>query len=107
MNTSTLEQKLRDAGYQEPVCLPFDHLKCLQIECKERALDGGLFCVIHDPASIPVVSRSGFRAGVLSAIAGCVVLGSVFIAFGIVPGCICAAGCAGFVGGLAIAGDWK
>ena len=105
MNPSTLEQKLRDAGYQEPVCLPFDHLKCLQIECKERALDGGLFCAHHD--HIPVVSRSGFRAGVCSAIAGCVVLGSVFVAFGIVPGCICAAGCAGFVGGLAIAGDWK
>jgi hypothetical protein len=106
MNPSTLEQKLRDAGYQEPVCLPFDpNHKCLQIECKELALGGGLFCATHDP--IPVVSRSGFRAGVLSAIAGCVVLGSVFIAFGVVPGCICAAGCAGFVGGLAIAVDWK
>jgi hypothetical protein len=106
MNPSILEQKLRDAGYQEPVCLPFDD-KCVRVKCKERALDGGLFCAAHDPDAVPVVSRSGFRAGVLSAITGCVVLGSVFIAFGIGAGCICAAGCAGFVGGLAIAADWK
>ena len=56
---------------------------------------------------LPVVSREGFRAGVLSAIAGGVIIACFYLAWGLVAACLFAAVCVGFVAGMLITQEWK
>jgi hypothetical protein len=87
----TFAEKLRAAGYQEPV-LPASQPP-----------------VVAEPAIDPValVSREGFRAGVIcSAIGGALIIGLYVGAGPLITGCV-ASGCAGFVCGMLATADWK
>ena len=105
----TMHEKLRAAGYQEPV------QKTVREEMEDRRLAGLAeqdLRAERDLASLraeelPIVSQAGFRAGVICAILGGVMLGGVFVAWGIIPTCIAAAGCVGFVGGMILTQEWK
>ena len=55
----------------------------------------------------PVVSREGFRAGVLSAIAGGVIIACFYLAWGIVAACLFTAVCIGFLAGMVMTEGWK
>ena len=96
----TFAEKLRKAGYQEPV-LP----KTIMAEMLERRAAG---LAEKAEAELPsVVSREGFRAGVLSAIAGGLIIAGVYLVWGIVAVCLFTAVCIGFVAGMVITQEWK
>ena len=86
----TLAQKLTKTAYADP-----------------RHLEGRIRRETDSEVSLPVVSRAGFRAGVLSACAGGTIYGGIFLAWGIVPACIFAAVCVGFVSGMILTKEWK
>jgi hypothetical protein len=97
----TLAEKLRKAGYQEPV-LPNPYAteqKCTDSTPAEPEP--------WAPKPMPVVSREGFRAGVLSAIAGGAIIACFYLAWGLVAACLFTAACVGFVAGMLITQEWK
>ena len=125
----TFAEKLRKAGYQEPVlpgakvsacdfcghelgsksCLG-SHTEGAMVfrsakdEKYSTAKNDGRKGVDSPP---PVVSREGFRAGVLSAIAGGVIIAGVYLVWGLFSACLFAAVCIGFVAGMLMTEDWK
>ena len=124
----TFAEKLRAAGYQEPV-LPSAKVSacdfcgyelgsksCLgshtegamvfrSAEDEKYSTAGKIKSNVTEP--LPVVSREGFRAGVLSAIAGGLVIACFYLAWGIVAACLFTAVCIGFVAGMLITQEWK
>ena len=127
----TFAAKLRAAGYQEPV-LPSANMNVPSCDfcgypmgsagCKSSHTEGAMvFRSAKDEkystakndgrkgadSPPPVVSREGFRAGVLSAIAGGVIIACFYLAWGIVAACLFAAVCVGFVAGMLITQEWK
>jgi hypothetical protein len=101
----TFAEKLRAAGYQEPM-LPLSGAAAWNAMEQKRA-DTPVPPSPSAPESLPVVSREGFRAGVLSAIAGGAIIASIFLAWGLVAAGIFAASCVGFVAGMVITQEWK
>ena len=107
----TFAAKLRAAGYQEPVLRTpvATKLKEGQIGGEVYGLKSETLTVIVPPPDTlpPVVSREGFRAGVLSAIAGGVIIACFYLAWGLVAACLFTAVCVGFVAGMLITQEWK
>jgi hypothetical protein len=121
----TFAEKLRKAGYQEPL-IPNPHTKASACDfcgyelgskaCKfthEHGLPmpdneaAPIVKAIHEAPGKPVVSREGFRAGVLSAVAGGAIIASIFLAWGLVAACLFTAACVGFIVGMLITQEWK
>jgi hypothetical protein len=127
----TFAEKLRKAGYKEPV-LPNPHaMGKAQYHNKEyRECDfcglqlGSASCLashapmpendaapiakaMHEAHEKPFVSREGFRAGVLSAIAGGVIIACFYLAWGLIAACLFTAACIGFVAGMVLTQEWK
>ena len=102
----TFAEKLRAAGYQEPVLSATSEGALPQSSggVPEWAKADGRK---HADPLPPVVSREGFRAGILSAIAGGVIIACFYLAWGIVAACLFTAGCVGFVAGMLITQEWK
>ena len=96
----TFAAKLRAAGYQEPV-LP----KTVMAEMLERRAAG--LAEKAEAELPPVVSREGFRAGVLSAIAGGLIIAGVYLVWGLFTACLFAAVCVGFVAGALVMQEWE
>ena len=117
----TFAAKLRAAGYQEPVLskesgqekisnstAPPDGLTQEEFNALTgRGLDTPVISNEEFVEKIAVVSREGFRAGVLSAIAGGVIIACFYLAWGLVAACLFAAVCVGLVGGMLITQEWK
>ena len=99
----TFAAKLRAAGYQEPV-LPAKPDGVLPQNSGGVPKNDGRKGADSPP---PVVSREGFRAGVLSAIAGGVIIACFYLAWGLVAACLFTAVCIGFVAGMVITQEWK
>jgi hypothetical protein len=127
----TFAEKLRKAGYQEPV-IPNPHAmgkaqyhnkeylecdfcgfqlgsaSCLASHApKSDGVVAPIVKTMHEAHEKPFVSREGFRAGVLSAIAGGVIIASIFLAWGLVAACLFTAACVGFIVGMLITQEWK
>ena len=94
----TFAEKLRKARYKEPVLPSPNELGAVQMHANKPTM------ILDDK---PVVSREGFRAGVLSAIAGGVIIACFYLAWGIVAACLFTAVCIGFVAGMLITQEWK
>ena len=99
----TFAAKLRAAGYQEPV-LPAKPDMVLPQNSGGVPKNDGRKGADSPP---PVVSRAGFCAGVLSAIAGGVIIACFYLAWGIVAACLFTAVCVGFVAGMVITQEWE
>ena len=99
----TFAEKLRKAGYQEPV-LP----KTVMDELLERRAEGlAERAEAQLLAEIPLVSQRGFKAGVFATCLGGAFLGALFFGCGaLICGCV-AAGCVGFVAGMLMTEEWK
>ena len=93
----TFAAKLRAAGYQEPMLPAKPDVVLPQNSGVPKGTDSPL----------PVVSREGFRAGVLSAIAGGLIIAGVYLVWGIFAACLFAAVCVGFVAGALVMQEWK
>jgi hypothetical protein len=112
--TQTLAQKLRTAGYQEPVIQPpvptkdgFVLLKEGQIGGEVYGLKSETLTVIAPPADLPLVSQRGFKAGVFATCLGGAFLGALYFGCGaLICGCV-ASGCVGFVAGMLMTQEWK
>ena len=126
----TFAEKLRAAGYQQP-SIPNPHTfppcdfcgfdlgskSCLDshtpnpkafVSTKDSGNDEEKNTVNGKLAEpLPSVSREGFRAGVLSTIAGGAIIAGFYLAWGLVAACLFAAVCVGFVGGMLITQEWK
>ena len=100
----TFAAKLRAADYQEPVLPAKPDGALPQSGVPEWAKNDGRKGADSPP---PVVSREGFRAGVLSAIAGGVIIACFYLAWGLVAACLFTAVCIGFVAGMVMTEEWK
>ena len=106
----TISDKLRAAGYKEPeIKTVSGPLERPDQGCEEefRHLEGRIRRETDSEMSLPVVSRAGFRAGVLSACAGGTIYGGIFLTWGLLPALIFAAVCVGFVSGMILTKEWK
>ena len=105
----TFAAKLRAAGYQEPVLSKESVQEKISnsteplVELTQEEFNA----LTGRNLDTPVVSREGFRAGVLSAIAGGVIIACFYLAWGIVAACLFTAVCVGFVAGMLITQEWK
>ena len=105
----TFAAKLRAAGYQEPVLSKESVQEKISnstpplVELTQEEFNA----MTRRSLDTPVVSREGFRAGVLSAIAGGVIIACFYLAWGLVAACLFAAVCVGFVAGMLITQEWK
>ena len=105
----TFAAKLRAAGYQEPVLSKESVQEKISnstpplVELTQEEFKA----LTRRSLDTPVVSREGFRAGVLSAIAGGVIIACFYLAWGLVAACLFAAVCVGFVAGMLITQEWK
>ena len=105
----TFAAKLRAAGYQEPVLSKESVQEKIYnstaplVELTQEEFNA----LTGRSLDTSVVSREGFRAGVLSAIAGGVIIACVYLAWGIVAACLFTAVCVGLVAGMVITQEWK
>jgi hypothetical protein len=107
-------ERLRAAGYQEPV-IPNPHTTHGAINVSSNgAIDGMVYVGALPPAAapphaieVPLVSQRGFKAGVFAACLGGVFLGALYFGCGpLICGCV-ASGCVGFVCGMLLTQEWE
>ena len=133
----TFAAKLRAAGYQEPVLpsanmnvpsCDFCGYPMGSAGCKSSHTEGAMVfrstkdekyrTAGNDPqdegeipeeflARADSMVQEGFRAGVLSAIAGGVIIACFYLAWGLVAACLFTAVCVGLVAGMVITQEWK
>jgi hypothetical protein len=99
-----LAEKLRAAGYQEPV-LPVSQPPVVAtgtVDLSQKEFDE-----LTKRNELPLVSQRGFKAGVFATCLGGVFLGALYFGCGaLICGCV-ASGCVGFVAGMLMTEDWK
>ena len=125
----TFSEKLRAAGYQEPV-LPGANMNVPSCDfcgypmgsagCKSSHAEdplpqgsGGVpewtksGCATPSVSDVPLVSQRGFKAGVFATCLGGAFLAALYLGAGaLICGCV-ASGCVGFVAGMLMTEDWK
>jgi hypothetical protein len=100
----SLADKLRAAGYQEPVLLASQPpaISTGMVDLSQKEFDE-----LTKRNDLPLVSQRGFKAGVYATCLGGVFLGALYFGCGpLICGCV-ASGCVGFVCGMMLTQEWE